>query len=85
MSSRAPGRYAMTVHKSQGSRFDTAAVVLAPPASPVLTPELLNAAVTRARASVILARTEEAVRAAVARSAARASGLLGRLWGNVGR
>ena len=75
----------MTVHKSQGSPFDTAAVVFPPPASPVLTRELLNTAVTRARASLILARTEEAVRAAVAGSAARASGLRRRLWGNGGR
>jgi len=49
VSSRTPGRYAMTVHKSEGARFDTAAVVLAPPASPVLTRELLYTAVTRAR------------------------------------
>ena len=85
MSSRTPGRYAMTVHKSQGSQFDTAAVVFPPRASPVLSRELLNTAVTRARASLILARTEEAVRAAVARPAARASGLRRRPWGNVGR
>jgi exodeoxyribonuclease V alpha subunit len=44
VSSRTPGRYAMTVHKSEGARFDTAAVVLAPPASPVLTRELLYTA-----------------------------------------
>ena len=85
MSSRTPGRYAMTVHKSEGAQFDTAAVVLAPPASPVLTRELLYTAVTRARGSLIRAGTEEAVRAAVARPAARASGLRRRLWGNVGR
>ena len=33
--------YAMTVHKSQGSQFDTAAVVLPPPSSRLLTRELL--------------------------------------------
>jgi len=54
---RIPGRYARTVHKGQGSQFDSAAVVLLPRASPVPTPEPLNTAVTRARASVILART----------------------------
>ena len=41
--------YAMTVHKSQGSQFDTAAVLLPDPASPILTRELLYTAVTRAR------------------------------------
>jgi len=75
----------MTEHRSEGARFDTAAVVLAPPASAVLTRELLYTAVTRARESLIRAGTEEAVRAAVARAAARASGLRRPLWGNVGR
>ena len=41
--------YAMTIHKSQGSQFDTAAVLLPPPDSPILTRELLYTAVTRAR------------------------------------
>ena len=39
----------MTVHKSQGSQFDTAAVLLPDPASPILTRELLYTAVTRAQ------------------------------------
>jgi exodeoxyribonuclease V alpha subunit len=73
--------YAMTVHKSQGSQFGTAAVVLPDPASPILTRELLYTAVTRAREKLILAGTEEAVRAAVDRPIARASGLRERLWG----
>jgi exodeoxyribonuclease V alpha subunit len=73
--------YAMTIHKSQGSQFGTAAVVLPPPSSPILTRELLYTAVTRARTRLVVAGTEEAVRAAVARPAARASGLRARLWG----
>jgi exodeoxyribonuclease V alpha subunit len=73
--------YAMTVHKSQGSQFDTAAVLLPDPASPILTRELLYTAVTRARTHLILAGTEESVRAAVDRPIARASGLRRRLWG----
>ena len=72
--------YAMTVHKSQGSQFDTAAVLLPAPASRVLTRELLYTAVTRARERLILAGTEATVRAAVSRPAARASGLRERLW-----
>ena len=72
--------YAMTVHKSQGSQFDTAAVLLPDPASPILTRELLYTAVTRAKERLVLAGTEEAVRAAVDRPVARASGLRERLW-----
>ncbi|HEX8204905.1 MAG TPA: exodeoxyribonuclease V subunit alpha, partial [Solirubrobacteraceae bacterium] len=73
--------YAMTVHKSQGSQFDTAAVVLPEPGSRILTRELLYTAVTRAKKQLILSGSEEAVRAAVERPAARASGLRERLWG----
>jgi len=73
--------YAMTVHKSQGSQFDTAAVLLPAPESQLLTRELLYTAVTRARKRLILAGTEEMIRAAVSRPVARASGLRGRLWG----
>jgi exodeoxyribonuclease V alpha subunit len=72
--------YAMTVHKSQGSQFATAAVLLPEPGSPLLTRELLYTAVTRARGELILAGSEAAIRAAVARPVARASGLRARLW-----
>jgi exodeoxyribonuclease V alpha subunit len=74
--------YAMTIHKAQGSQFDTAAVLLPPATSPILTRELLYTAVTRARTRLIVAGTEEAVRAAVGRPVARASGLRERLWGD---
>ncbi len=72
--------YAMTVHKSQGSQFNAVAVVLPDPASPILTRELLYTAITRARSHLTLAATEEAVRAAVNRPIARASGLRSSLW-----
>ena len=48
--------------------------------SPILTRELLYTAVTRARRSVIVCGREEVIRAALARRAARASGLTGLLW-----
>ena len=48
--------YAMTVHKRQGSKFDTAAVQRADAASPILTRELLYAAVSRADAAAALGR-----------------------------
>ena len=50
--------HAMTIHKSQGSQFGTAAVLLPPPTSPILTRELLYTGVTRARERVILVGTE---------------------------
>jgi exodeoxyribonuclease V alpha subunit len=75
--------YAMTVHKSQGSQFDSAAVLVPPRESRILTRELLYTATTRAQRHLILAGTEESVRAAVARPVARASGLGRRLWGDL--
>jgi exodeoxyribonuclease V alpha subunit len=67
--------YAMTVHRAQGSQFAEVSVVLPPPASPLLTRELLYTAVTRAQVRVRVVGSEEAVRAAVARPISRASGL----------
>ena len=72
--------YAMTIHKGQGSQFQTAAVLLPAAGSRILTRELLYTAATRARELLILAGTEEAIRAAVRRPVARASGLRARLW-----
>ncbi len=70
---------AMTIHKSQGSQFETAVVLLPSETSRILTRELLYTAATRARTRIVLVGTEATVRAAVARPAARASGLQARL------
>ena len=70
----------MTVHKAQGSQFQTAAVLLPEAESPILTRELLYTAVTRARERLILVGSEAAIRAAVLKPVARASGLRARLW-----
>ncbi|MGQ0618131.1 MAG: exodeoxyribonuclease V subunit alpha [Acidimicrobiia bacterium] len=67
--------YAMTIHKAQGSQFGSVVVCLPPPASRVLTRELLYTAVTRAQHHLTVIGTEAAVRTAVARPIARASGL----------
>jgi exodeoxyribonuclease V alpha subunit len=72
--------FATTVHKSQGSEFDVAALLLPEADSPLLTRELLYTAVTRARSALIVGGGEESVRAAVARPAGRASGLRELLW-----
>jgi exodeoxyribonuclease V alpha subunit len=75
----------MTIHKSQGSQFDAAAVLLPQDGSRILTRELFYTAATRARSRLILVGGEETIRAAVARPVARASGLAERLWGAPGQ
>ncbi|AOW94871.1 exodeoxyribonuclease V subunit alpha [Rhodococcus sp. WMMA185] len=67
--------YAMTVHRSQGSQYDTVSVVLPEAKSLLLTRELFYTAITRAQAHVRIIGTEESVRAAVRTRALRASGL----------
>ena len=76
--------YAATVHKAQGSQFDTVAVLLPGPDSPILTRELLYTAVTRAQRRLFVAGTEDSLRSAVSRPIARASGLRQALWGGAG-
>jgi exodeoxyribonuclease V alpha subunit len=71
--------HAMTVHRAQGSQFDSVSFVLPPPDSPLLTRELLYTAVTRARRRVLIIGSEEAIRRAIQRPANRASGLRHRL------
>jgi exodeoxyribonuclease V alpha subunit len=76
--------YAMTIHKSQGSQFGTAAVLLPDPGSRLLTRELLYTAITRAQRHLVLVGTEAAITAAIERPIARASGLRELLWGYPG-
>jgi exodeoxyribonuclease V alpha subunit len=72
--------HAMTIHKSQGSQFDSVVVVLPGEPSPFVTRQLLYTAATRASDRVWLVADEATVRAAVTRSVQRASGLRERLW-----
>jgi exodeoxyribonuclease V alpha subunit len=72
--------FAMTVHKAQGSEFQEVAILLPASSSPILTRQLFYTAVTRAQEGIIVAGSEEAVRTAVLRPVARASGLTRRLW-----
>ncbi|MTH45312.1 exodeoxyribonuclease V subunit alpha [Intestinirhabdus alba] len=67
--------WAMTVHKSQGSEFDHAALVLPTQRSPVVTRELVYTAVTRARRRLSLYADESVLSAAVATRTERRSGL----------
>jgi exodeoxyribonuclease V alpha subunit len=71
--------YALTVHKSQGSEFDAAVIVLPEADSRVLSRELLYTGITRARDSVTIAASEAVLRAAIARRVERESGLAARL------
>ncbi len=74
--------FAMTVHKSQGSEFSHAALVLPEHSNPVLSRELLYTAVTRARHSFTLILHEHAVlHDAIRRRVERQSGLQDLLWG----
>jgi exodeoxyribonuclease V alpha subunit len=72
--------FAMTIHKSQGSQFDHALVVLPEQSSPVLTRELVYTAVTRARRRTTLLARERILQEAIARPVQRATGLQHRLW-----
>ncbi|GAB2667934.1 exodeoxyribonuclease V subunit alpha [Gordonia jinhuaensis] len=67
--------YAMTIHRSQGSQYDGVSVVIPTLDSTILTRELLYTAVTRARHSVRLIGSMDALLAGVDRKVLRASGL----------
>jgi exodeoxyribonuclease V alpha subunit len=70
--------HATTIHKSQGSEFDHAVVILPPPDSPILTRELLYTAVTRAKTRLTIIGEADAIEQAVRRKTDRASGLIER-------
>lgn len=76
--------HAMTIHKAQGSQADEVTVLLPSEDSRLLTRELLYTAVTRARRTVRVVASESMVRAAVERTARRASGLAERLRDHAG-
>jgi exodeoxyribonuclease V alpha subunit len=83
----APGRlpahepaFALTVHKSQGSEFRDALVILPERHAPVLTRELLYTGITRVRETVEVWASEEILRQTIERKIARTSGLRDRLW-----
>lgn len=75
--------FAMTIHKSQGSEFEHAMIVLPERMSPVLTRELIYTAVTRAKRRVTLVCDEmgEVLAEGLDATVRRASGLRAELWG----
>lgn len=67
--------WAMTVHKSQGSEFDHAALILPAQNVPVVTRELVYTAITRARKRLSLYADERVLGQAIATRTERRSGL----------
>jgi exodeoxyribonuclease V alpha subunit len=74
--------FALTVHKSQGSEFDRALLLLPDTYSPVLTRELLYTGITRARSGVEVWGSEGVFLAGIRQRTTRASGLHPALWGD---
>lgn len=77
--------FAMSIHKSQGSQFEHAIVVLPPERSMIVTRELVYTGVTRARAGMTLIAKEPVLREAIAEPVRRASGLRDELWPGLAR
>jgi exodeoxyribonuclease V alpha subunit len=73
------------VHKSQGSEFEEALLVLPNQDSPVLTRELIYTAVTRVRGRVEIWAQKAIFAAAIGRTVRRNSGLREALWAGAGR
>jgi exodeoxyribonuclease V alpha subunit len=73
--------FATTIHKSQGSEYETVIVVVPPVDSPLLRRELLYTAVTRARKHLVIIASEDAIKKAVMSTINRASGLAARVRG----
>jgi exodeoxyribonuclease V alpha subunit len=72
--------YALTVHKSQGSEFDSILLILPTFDNPVLTRELLYTGITRAKSAVEIWGEEAIFAGAVSRRIDRESGLKNLLW-----
>jgi exodeoxyribonuclease V alpha subunit len=72
--------FAMTVHKSQGSEFNSVLLMLPDRDSPVLTRELIYTGITRAKEKVEIWGDESIFRVAIDRRTERMSGLRDALW-----
>ena len=76
--------FAMTVHKAQGSEFDTVWLQLPRQDARVLSRELLYTAITRARRELHVAGSLDVIATALLRHASRVSGLGWRLGAHTG-
>lgn len=77
--------HALTIHKSQGSEYGHAVVVLPERASRIVTRELLYTGVTRARTKLTVVGPWEVIEAAIKTPIRRATGLANRLGGSDAR
>ncbi len=71
--------FAMTVHKAQGSEFDSVVLVLPEMDLPICTREIVYTAITRARRSALIVATEDSLRRALSKINRRHSGVADRL------
>ncbi len=71
--------FAMTVHKAQGSQYDTVVFVVPPLTSPLLQRELLYTAVTRAVSRLVVIGSRASIERALAVRAERRSSLADRI------
>ncbi|MEE4113910.1 MAG: exodeoxyribonuclease V subunit alpha [Desulfobacteraceae bacterium] len=76
--------FAMTVHKSQGSEFDSALLILPDQDTPVVNRELIYTGCSRARHQLTLMAQADMIDLAVSRTVQRTSGLSDALWGEPG-
>jgi exodeoxyribonuclease V alpha subunit len=74
--------FAMTIHKSQGSEFDSILIVLPGEDLPILTRELIYTGLTRARNHIEIWSPETVLRATISKRVSRSSGLRDALWNN---
>src|SRR5690554_378157 len=71
--------FALTVHKAQGSEYDSVGIILPGESLPLLSREVLYTGMTRSRRSVLLVGRREQVEAAAANAARRFSGIAEKL------
>ena len=77
--------YAMTVHKAQGSEFDTLGLILPDRDLPINTREIIYTALTRSRQGVVIVGAREILEAGIRRSIARETGIVDKLTSDMGR
>lgn len=67
--------FAITIHKSQGSEFETVLIIIPDKLSPVITRQLLYTGVTRAKTKIIIVGNIDIIKKAINLSVKRNSGL----------
>ncbi len=77
--------WAMTVHKAQGSEFDAVTIIVPNEPHPLAMREWLYTAVSRARSSVLLIGSRQALERTVGRAGIRRTGLAAQLAATAGR